>query len=498
MHDYYKISWQMGWNYFFLFLTFLTGFFATIFLTRNLSLFDYGVYSIFSTTLFVSITLLSGGVTKFIITRYTGLKAEDKNKRFFSIYLFQFLMISLISFILIFFRNNIVFMLKLPETYSFLVILTSFLILGGAMIDLNISYLMTCKRLVFSSFLMFVYSNLVFVMAFTYFFIFKDISLNMLFWVWLVSFFITVGLSFCYNYKNIFEYFSNFKFSLNAIKQAFTFSIPILPYMVGYWIIMASNRFILNYITSPEKVAIFSLIYSLFTIIFTIAFTINNVLYPYISESFIKKKQVDIFFNILLKYSLIIIIPLLIFFFVMGEAIIFMISGEKYLPGVALIPYLIIYPLLAFFVYYLSNHLLLRGKTKIMGFVFLLGAVVNIVLNFSLIPYFDYFGAAISTITSFALMLGLFIFFTFRYVHLDYKFLALFRILIAALISGSILAFFHPHSVTTKLLVLLFGSLIYIALLLILRVFNVAELNLLKKHIKNAKSLLNLRDLFIK
>jgi O-antigen/teichoic acid export membrane protein len=444
---------------------------------------DYGFYSLFSPLLFIFINSLTGGFSRFFITKYIG---SEKNKLvvFYSISFFLGIIAALFLLLFNIFSDKIMFFLKMPSEYNSILLILSVLVFFGVFIEFNIAFLISYKRLVYASFVSFIYSSLVFILTFIYFFFSGSFDLIVLFRIWFLSFLIILLFSYYSQFSKLKVFISNLKISISAIKEGVVFALPLIVYSISYWVVMASNRFILNFMTSSEKVAVFSLVYSLLTIIFTFVFTINNVIYPYISEAFNVKKDYTVLFNILLKYSLIIILPALVFFLAMGKEIIFMVSGEKYLVGVALIPYLIIYPILAFSVFYLSNHLMLRGKNWTICIVYLVGMLLNIILSIFLIPRFDYFGAAIATVVSYLLMVILTLFFTKKYINLDFNYLRLFRIILATALSGLLLSLFNPQIFITKIMFLLAGGIFYILILFILKVFVKSEIVLLKKYLK--------------
>ncbi|MCF6239781.1 MAG: polysaccharide biosynthesis C-terminal domain-containing protein [Bacteroidales bacterium] len=94
--------------------------------------------------------------------------------------------------------------------------------------------------------------------------------------------------------------------------------------------------------------------------------------------------------------------------------------GESYREGLVVVPILLISKLLFGIVFNLSIWYKLTNKTKYGAYLAFTGALVSISLNFILIPYFGYYGAAWSSIGSYSVMVLLSFFLSRKYYKINY------------------------------------------------------------------------------
>ncbi len=273
----------------------------------------------------------------------------------------------------------------------------------------------------------------------------------------------------------------DYKYIIKALK----YSIPVLAYTSSTWIITACDRYMLGYFHNSVKVSYYSYTYSLINFIVVICGIIGTVLYPYIVESWNigKKERVNFFFNAYLKYSLVILLPALAGLFVLRTEIATMLSGEKYLPALSMLPVMIFIPLIySIYVMYIQ-FLMINDKTATVGWIFASGVILNICLNLILIPKYDMFGAAFAALLTHTFLLFMFIIKTHRFIKLNFSFIKIERIVLAVIIMALAIGFIHPGSYLFKILTICLGGAIYFVTLLVARIFQKEEIVLLKSFI---------------
>jgi O-antigen/teichoic acid export membrane protein len=349
---------------------------------------------------------------------------------------------------------------------------------------------MSERKLEAQSFFSYLSSCLWIIFLILFFLIFRRLNLTTVFSLWLAGVVISLILSFIYIKNDVIFFFTKVKkLSRGVIKTALIFSLPLIPVMASRWIITAADRYMINYFKGPELVGIYSLSYSLVWIIPGFSLVISRVLYPYIAKAWGEKENYQILFNALLKYILIITLPAMIGLLVLRKQIITLISGPAYLPGSSVIAILILSLLFAVLINVYYSSLLLRGKTKLIAYIYLGGAVLNILLNLFLIPLYEINGAAISTVATYIFIFLLFHFISRKQLIWNFKFLRINRIVLSSLLMGSILMLINPQTYITKILTIILGIIIYFSLLFLLHVFIKEEQVIIKsflsKQIKN-------------
>ncbi len=124
------------------------------------------------------------------------------------------------------------------------------------------------------------------------------------------------------------------------------------------------------------------------------------------------KNNSELLFKKTIKKIALINIGLFLFFLFLSNPIVKIIYGDGFENVGLLIKFLGLFPLLAVLQSFTQEILILKDKTKKIFIFGLFAALINIVLNFLLIPLFGIYGAAIATITSY------FIWFSLEYIYL--------------------------------------------------------------------------------
>ncbi len=482
--EYKKITKHITGVYLIKTVDFILAFIFFVILSRFLSQKQFGIYSILNVSLLILSGLLGFGLAEFIVRDLTGKREAIKKERFRQIFTFIFWTIIIIITLLILFAYLILSYLDYTELFFpiFVVIFCSGIIVIGRLI---IHYLHSKKNIIGATLLDFLFRTMWVLPLILFIF---TLTINTIF---LTRFLYSIILFFIVIY-----YFKWKKLRFlgrinkNYIKKALIFGIPISTLMLSQSIITASDRYILGFFHSATQVGYYAYIYRIlnFIMVFSI-FAVSTTIYPYIVESYNKgnKEKSNFLLNSLLKYNLIIIVPVLMGFFILSKEILTSISGTRYLATIPIIPFLIFFPLIQSIYIIYHYTLLLKNKTKTIMIIFGTGMLLNIILNFILIPQYHYFGAAVATIITYICLLVLFYLATRKYIKLDYKYLKLTRIMISAVIMALAISFFHPQNILTKLITICFGAVIYLLALFITKAYIKEEIELIKSYLPYRK-----------
>lgn len=485
--EYSRIVKQIGISYLFTTLSFIFGPILIVLLTRNLSVAEYGVYSILSATVAVLSTFLGLSLNTFIITKLPGLNYYKRVKNMVSILYFELIFLAILFTVLFIPKVNKALLSYLKvENYGFEFQLILTIIFISLICYLLIYYLAANKRIELQSFLSFMYNRLWILLLLIFFLIFKKINLKIVFSLWLLSLIISlITILLCIK-KDIVFFFKKIKtISTNIIKKALIFSTPLIPVSACGWTITFADRYMINYLKDQASTGIYSLSYSLVILITGFSMIISGVLTPYVSKAWSDKKGHQILFNAMLKYNLMIIFPASIGLFALRKQIITLISGTYYLSGLTTMAILIFFPIFAFLTDLYSKNLALRDKTKLIALIYAGGAILNIILNYFLIIAYGTNGAAIATVISYIFMTLLFYLVTRKQFSWDHRFLKITKIALSSLLMGLIVYLINPQTYTTKILTISLGIIIYVVLLFLLRVFIKEEYSIMKRFLSS-------------
>ena len=246
-----------------------------------------------------------------------------------------------------------------------------------------------------------------------------------------------------------------FKIDLTHLKYMTKFSLPLLPYMLCSTLLTQSDRIIIGYYFTDYDIGIYSMTYNLglmMTLVFTSILNfwnpnffdnMNNYNYNYIIK--------DSFF----LYHLFALI-ILVFNFFSGYIFKLLLPAE-YLSSVNLIPLaglcslaLVIWKIWGSVIGYVN-------KTYISSVIFIIGTVLNILLNIIFLPKYGYNFAFYSTFVSYLLIGFMSLFYSNNYVKLyrvnSYYVLAIILIVTALSAIFSIIDFNFWFILFIKLLI---------------------------------------------
>lgn len=476
---YLKISKQVSISYFFSFLTIAFQPLLIALLTRTLSIEGYGIYSL----LFVTVSLLSVffrfGFVQYITSKIPGLNEEDRVRSIISLLAFSSFLLLIAGGLLYLFRGPIISILGIKD-YSSLWILSLFIILFVALCDQISSYILSIKKIFLSSFLGFLIKCSWIIALFAVFFTVGSFSLNTVFILWLAGVLLSVLLTIFFIRHEFFYFFRYIKrIDFDRLKSALRFSLPLIFVISFSMIIALSDRYVINIFLGKSGVAIYSLAYGIVAIIVSIPAIFQEVIQPYFAEKWNLKKNPSLYFNVLIKYSLMIVFPAIIGMFVLRNEIVSLISGPKYLAAAPIMAILLLFPLFAILIEIFNKTMFLRDMIKHTAAIYFAAAVLNIVLNFIFIPVIGITAAAYSTVVSYFLVLVILFYFRPRRVRFQLNFLRTLRILAASVLMGVLILPINPIQYWSKIGVMLLAVIIYVFLLFILDVFTKGEKELM-------------------
>ncbi|MFH1916004.1 MAG: oligosaccharide flippase family protein [Nanoarchaeota archaeon] len=473
---------QIGYTYILVLIGLVITPFLPILLTRTISLQEYGVYSLFSALIQLAVVILELSLTQYLLTHIPDKKPEERHTIFIST-----LMITLIACVISFFiflaiKNPFLSINKLTpyENIYWIAIGISFF---SVIVRLFYAYNFSKKAIIFASTLDFLKNNLWIIFLGITFLIIRSLTVSSTFIIWLIAVGITATIAVIPFLKDL-KKASHKKTRLIEMRKALAFSIPLIPAIIASWVVNVINRYIINHYQSTEHVALYSLPYSILGVVTTIGVLITTILYPYFIAEKKDKKNEEIIRNISLKYGLIIILPAITGFLVLRREIITLVSGPNYLPSIAIIPFLFLYPLFAFLAFFVYQTFLSQHKTRALGILYSIGAVVNIILTLFLVPRYSIIGAAIATTISYLFIWLIPLAIPHRKTRLDHHFLKLSKIVLSTIFMG-VLLFIIAHIISLntyqlKIIAIIIGAVVYIVSLFLTRVFNDKEWTIIK------------------
>ncbi|MBQ5927246.1 MAG: polysaccharide biosynthesis protein, partial [Clostridia bacterium] len=180
------------------------------------------------------------------------------------------------------------------------------------------------------------------------------------------------------------------------------FNIPLLPHYLASMLLASSDKIMIQRAVGEVSVGLYSLAYSYSSLALIVFTALNNAYTPY-SLRLIKEEKYNELSTATKPIVLISVLFALFLMFLAPEGL-FILGGRKYLQTLNIIPILIAGIFFSSFYFIFSNVEFLYEKTKWIFPITLIGAGLNILLNFLFIPKYGYKAAAYTTLISYMLV----------------------------------------------------------------------------------------------
>jgi len=207
-----------------------------------------------------------------------------------------------------------------------------------------------------------------------------------------------------------------FRFNKQLYKEILKFSIPLIPAGIGANLVQVIDRPILRYLTNEQTVGIYQANYRMGILMMLFCSIYEFAWRPFFLQTAKEPDAKQIFSKIMTFFIFAACVLFLFFSFYIENIVKIPLPYKGYLLGKAYWSGLYIVPIvLAGYLFYgiyinLMAGIYIEKKTKYLPLITGIGAVMNIIVNFALIPKFGITGAAYATLFSYlAMMIGIYI-----------------------------------------------------------------------------------------
>ena len=254
-------------------------------------------------------------------------------------------------------------------------------------------------------------------------------------------------------------------YSYKLWKYAVIFNVPLIPHYLSTQILNQSDRLMINYMCGSSEAGIYSVAYNFAMILNLVISGINSSFTPFIYKNLNEKKYDEIkeYTNIVV----LIVALLTIGFICFVPDIFFFLLPESYYPAIPVIPsviagvfFMFLYPLFGSIEFYFENN-------NFISIASIVGASLNIILNYIFIPIIGFIFAAYSTLICFVIFTLMHYYFTRRLLYskgenIPYDIKYLFKISIIVLLTmGFIQCFYNNMFIRWNIILILVLILIY-------------------------------------
>lgn len=194
------------------------------------------------------------------------------------------------------------------------------------------------------------------------------------------------------------------KLSSRLLKKLFAFGLPIIPASLAMWVMDLSDRYYLKFFTDFTEVGLYSLGYKIGMVVSVLLVVPFQLAWPTISFSIADQDNVKKIYSRVLTYFLLIASFLALILGIFAAPMIKVLSGPAYFESYKIVMVIAFSYVLygAHFVLVVGLHL--KEKTKFYPLLVGIPAVLNLILNLYFVPTYGIYGAAITTLICFAII----------------------------------------------------------------------------------------------
>ncbi|MCD4664391.1 MAG: oligosaccharide flippase family protein, partial [Bacteroidales bacterium] len=196
------------------------------------------------------------------------------------------------------------------------------------------------------------------------------------------------------------------KIKKKILSEIGKYSIPGIATNLGILLLTSGDRYIISIFCDMRQVGIYNQIYN-FSQISIMALV--QVFFSVINPEFLKAleyhpEKINKYLFQYYKYYLILLLPIVFYVSIFAKPISVIFFGEDFREGYDMIPYVAFSAFINGFILFRDNKFKFEKKYKLVIIGFLLATVINLVLNFILIPLYGYKMAALTTLISYFIL----------------------------------------------------------------------------------------------
>lgn len=237
-----------------------------------------------------------------------------------------------------------------------------------------------------------------------------------------------------------------FYFDKQRLFKFLKFGIPYLPAGLASMLVQGIDRPILTRLTSNDVAGVYNANYKLGIFMMLFVNMFQFAWQPFFLQTAQDKNARETFSKVMTYFTIIGSILLVVLSLFINDIIKIgfhgrYLIGPLYWSGVIIVPVILLAYLFNGIYYILSAGVYIKEKSIYAPIVTGIGAVVNIIFNFALIPVMGIMGAALATLASYLSMAVGYYLITQKFYRTNYEYVKLLKLFLGLLVIGSIYYF---------------------------------------------------------
>ncbi len=448
----------------------LVGIITIPIITRLFSPSDYGNYILVVTTVSI-LTIIVGWLGMSVIRFYPVFEREARLKVFYSLSI-KWLIVSVIILIIFFLSIISTARAKIGEQLYHLMFIGVVVFIFSAFFNVLSCFLRAKRKIkLYSGFTVWrSVTKLIFSLLLVFVFGYGIAGL-----LWGEVFSLIIALPLIWKYA-IGKFPWRVPLPLDFTKEMTKYSFPLVMGNLAAWILSLSDRFLLEFFRGSHEVGIYSASYHIseksILLLGSLFMLSSGPIGISIWEKEGEKKSQE-FVSKVARYYLIICLPAVVALSVLAQRIINILTAPQYYQSFRIVPLVALGGFFLGFQQIFQTGLVLYKKTNLIMIGIIASGLLNLGLNFVLIPKYGYMAAAATTVTSYAFLLTAMITISRRYYVWEFSFKSLGKIALSSGVMGVVVCSIGSILTTSTLINLIagicIGLLVYFLMLFLLR-----------------------------
>lgn len=203
--------------------------------------------------------------------------------------------------------------------------------------------------------------------------------------------------------RKIYKYIKPKQFDKTILKEIIKYSVPLIPNMISWWIVSASDRTIISAVIGIAQNGIYSAA-NKFSGVFTTLYSVFNLTWTESASININSEDRDEFFSKILDFVIRFFGCLCLGTIAVMPFVFNILINAKFAEAYYQIPILILGSVFNILVSFVGSIYVAKKLTKEIAKTSIISAVINIFVNIALIKSIGLYAASISTVIAYALM----------------------------------------------------------------------------------------------
>lgn len=203
--------------------------------------------------------------------------------------------------------------------------------------------------------------------------------------------------------KKIYKYIDIKQNDKNLLKDIIKYSVPLIPNMISWWIVSASDRTIISAVIGVAQNGIYSAA-NKFSGIFSTLYSVFNLTWTESASININSEDRDEFFSKIFDFIVRFFGSLCLGTIAVMPFVFGILVNEKFAESYYQIPILILGSVFNILVSFLGSVYVAEKLTKEIAKTSIIAAIINIVVNIALINQIGLYAASISTVIAYLAM----------------------------------------------------------------------------------------------